>query len=219
MIHARWEVVSGDWRAVVGRVPLEAVAITDPPFGIAYESGMTQPDRWSGAVARSIVGDEDLHERDEFLEAWGARPALVFGSWRRRRPAATRALLVWDSKGALGMGDLSIPWKPSHQEIYVLGGGFVGSRGSDVLRYAPVQAMAKNGRVHPHQKPVDLMVALLDKCPRHWVVFDPFCGSGSTGVACIRTNHAFIGAEVDAGYVEVARRRISEAAAQSSLFD
>lgn len=201
----------GDWRDFLPGVVGEVVAVTDPPFGIAYESGMF------GELPRSIAGDEDTRERDEFLQAWGERPALVFGSWRVPRPTSTRALLVWDSKGALGMGDLAMPWKPSHQEIYVLGRGFTGKRGTDVLRYAPVQAMAKNGRVHPHQKPVDLMVDLLDKCPREWVVVDPFCGSGSTGVACVRTGHRFIGVEIDPNYAAIARDRIAQEEAQCRM--
>lgn len=206
---APWEVRAGRWQDYPDALEAADVLLTDPPYGIAYRSGMTAPNRWSGTVARSIVGDEDTQERDTLLAAWGDRPALVFGTWRIPRPVATRALLVWDSKGALGMGDLSLPWKPAHQEVYVLGRGFVGRRGSDVLRFAPVQAMAKNGRVHPHQKPVDLLVSLLDHCPRHWVVLDPFCGSGSTGVACQRTGHRFIGIECQPEYVAIARARIA----------
>lgn len=109
------------------------VMVTDPPYGIAYESGHF------GTLARSIAGDEDTAVRDAVLDVWGSKPALVFGTWRAQRPAATRMLLVWDTKGALGMGDLSLPWKPAHQEVYVLGSGFAGRRTSDVLTFAPGQ--------------------------------------------------------------------------------
>lgn len=119
------------------------VLVTDPPFGISWESGHF------GKLARSIRGDEDVSVRDAALAAWGDKPALVFGSWRRPRPNGTKMLLVWDTKGALGMGDLTLPWKPAHQEIYVLGTGFLGTRTSDVLSFAPVQAMADNGRLPP----------------------------------------------------------------------
>lgn len=145
------------------------VLVTDPPYGIDYQSAHY------GSLPRSIAGDLDTRERDGALAAWGDRPAIVFGSWRRPRPVGTRALLVWDTKGALGMGDLALPWKPSHQEMYVLGSGFTGRRTSDVLTYAPVQARASHGRLHPHQKPVDLLRDLLGKCPPG-VVADPFAG-------------------------------------------
>lgn len=44
------------------------------------------------------------------------------------------------------------------------------------------------------------------------LILDPFCGSGTTGVACMQTGRRFIGIEIDAGYCDIARRRIAEAA-------
>ena len=43
------------------------------------------------------------------------------------------------------------------------------------------------------------------------VVFDGFMGSGSTGVACVKTNRRFIGIELDGGYFNIAKKRIEEA--------
>src|SRR5260370_14440169 len=120
------------------------VLVTDPPYGISYESGHF------GTLPRSIFGDEDTSMRDAILAWWGDNPALVFGSWRAPRPMGTRTLLVWDTLGANGMGALDLPWKPAHQEIYVLGRGFTGKRTSDVLRFAPVQSRAAHRRFHPH---------------------------------------------------------------------
>lgn len=42
-------------------------------------------------------------------------------------------------------------------------------------------------------------------------VFDPFMGSGTTGVACVKTNRNFIGIELDQGYFDIAKRRIESA--------
>jgi len=183
--------------------------VTDPPYGIAYHSGH------DGILPRSIEGDGDTSVRDDALAMLDA-PALVFGTWRVPRPIGTRMLLVWDTLGALGMGDLSLPWKPSHQEIYVIGRGFEGRRTTDVLQCPPVQSMAVNGRVHPHEKPVRLMLMLLDKCPQG-TILDPFMGSGTAGVACVQTGRKFIGIEIDPGYFEIAKKRISEAQLQIRL--
>lgn len=182
------------------------VMVTDPPYGIGYASNWE-----SASLPRSISGDDDTLARDTALHLWGDRPALVFGTWRIPRPPATRMLLVWDTKGALGMGDLSLPWKPSHQEIYVLGTGFSGRRDSDVLCYAPVQSMAANGRVHPHQKPVSLMHDLIAKCPPG-VIVDPFAGSGSTLRAAKDLGRRAIGFEVDEAYCHVAADRLRQEA-------
>jgi DNA modification methylase len=186
------------------------VMVTDPPYGIGYESN------WPGVLPRSIQGDVDTSVRDRALALWGERPALIFGTWRRQRPVGTRMVLVWDTKGALGMGDLSLPWKPSHQEIYVLGAGFHGRRGSDVLVYAPVQSKAANGRLHPHQKPVDLLVELIGKCP-DGAALDPFMGSGSTLLAAYRSGRSAIGIEIEECYCEIAANRIEEARKQLPL--
>jgi len=192
----------GDCREVRDWLAADVLA-TDPPYGIAYNSGH------EGDLPRSIQGDEDTSVRDWALQVWGERPALVFGSWRRPRPVGTRMLLVWDTKGALGMGDLSLPWKPAHQEVYVLGSGFVGYRGTDVLCHAPVQSLAANGRRHPHEKPIPLMLDLLGKCPPG-VVADPFCGIGTTLRAAKDLNRRAIGIEIEERYCEIAAKRLSQ---------
>jgi DNA-binding CsgD family transcriptional regulator len=129
----------GDCREITAWLEAD-VLVTDPPYGIAYNSGSRRD-----TLAASIAGDEDTSLRDWALEAWG-RSALVFGTWRIPRPVGTHTRLIWDTKGALGMGNLAVPWKPSDQEIYVIGYDFTGRRDSNVLRHAPVQSMARNGR-------------------------------------------------------------------------
>ena len=190
------------------------VLVTDPPYGIDYRSGARRSDETM--LPRSIRGDQDTSTRDHALRRWSSTdelvepPALVFGTWKRPAPEATVQVLVWDTGGANGMGNLSIPWKPSHQQVYVIGDGeWQGRRTTDVLRYPPVQSLARNGRVHPHQKPVDLLVELIDKCPPG-VVVDPFMGSGSTLVAAKRCGRRAIGVELDEHYCEVAASRLAQ---------
>lgn len=129
-------------------------------------------------------------------------------------------VLIWDTLGALGMGDLRLPWKPSHQEIYVLGDseGFVGERGSDVIRHPPVQSMAKNGRVHPFEKPVGLIEKLIAKV-RASTIVDPFMGSGSAGVASVISGRSFIGCEIDPKHFATSVRRIKAELKRTPLFD
>jgi site-specific DNA-methyltransferase (adenine-specific) len=182
------------------------VLVSDVPYGIDYRSNRPRQ-----KLARSIAGDKDTAARDDVLTAWGDRPALIFGTWRIPRPEATRAVLVWDTKGALGMGAMDLPWKPAHQEIYVLGKGFRGRRDSDVLTVAPVQSLGYNGREHPHEKPVALMQRLIDKCPPG-IVADPFAGSGTTLVAAQSLGRKAVGVEIDERYCEVIARRLTQAA-------
>ena len=55
------------------------------------------------------------------------------------------------------MGDLAFPWKPSWEEIYILGQGWSGRRDEGVLT-GSVVTWASKGREHPNQKPVPLVV-------------------------------------------------------------
>ena len=89
--------------------------------------------------------------------------------------------------------------------------------GIDVLDY-PLITLKEIERGHPWPKPVRLFKKLVE----HWadpgdIVLDPFMGSGTTGVACVQTGRNFIGCEIDAGYFEIAQRRIALAQQQPLL--
>lgn len=65
---------------------------------------------------------------------------------------------------------------------------------------------------HPTCKPVSLMRWLVRLVtPPGGTVLDPFCGSGSTGIAAVLEGFDFIGVEESAEYVGIARRRIAHA--------
>jgi hypothetical protein len=84
-----------------------------------------------------------------------------------------------------------------------------------VLRFPSVNGQVS---VHPTQKPADLCAYLVRTYTNAGaVVLDPTCGSGSTGVGSLAEDRRFVGVERDPAYVEIARRRCAEAAAQPSL--
>lgn len=73
----------------------------------------------------------------------------------------------------------------------------------------------RSGKVHPTEKPVDLMRYLVRTYSNEGdTVLDFTCGSGSTGIACLMENRRFIGIENDAAYVEIARQRLTETRVQ-----
>lgn len=69
-------------------------------------------------------------------------------------------------------------------------------------------------KVHQTGKPIALMERLVEIVPPGGIILDPFMGSGSTGVACIRTGRRFIGVELDAHYHKVASDRLTAEAAK-----
>lgn len=196
----------GDCREVTAWLEAD-VLVTDPPYGMAYVSnaskyGSTTP----------IAGDATPHLRDDVLRLWGDRPALVFGTWRVPRPVA-RHLLVWDKGDNPGMGDLKMPWGPSHEEVYVLGAGFTGKRSGSVLRFPTLPPSAGYRPDHPTPKPIALMETLIQKCPPG-VIADPFAGSGATLLAARAQGRRVIGVEVEERYCELIASRL----AQGDLF-
>ncbi len=184
-------------------MPEADVIVTDPPYGYSHSSGR-EASAWRGEV---IAGDDSTDVRDSVLAAWPG-PAVVFGSCKMPAPAGTRATLVWDKGLAAGMGDLSIPWKPNWEHVYIIGTGFSGRRDSGVIsgRGYNVVTWASKGRVHPNEKPVGLMRDLIEKCPPG-VVLDPFMGSGSTLVAAKSLGRRAIGIEIEERYCEIAANR------------
>ncbi len=76
-----------------------------------------------------------------------------------------------------------------------------------------------DGNNHPTVKPIALMAYLIRiYCPSGASVLDPFCGSGTTGVAAIRENRAFTGIDLSTEYVKIAIERCSvEKVAQPEL--
>ena len=70
----------------------------------------------------------------------------------------------------------------------------------------------KDVRVHPTQKPVKLIMKILqDYSKRGDLVCDPFLGSGTTAVACLKTNRNYVGIEKEPRFYEAAIKRIEKA--------
>ena len=180
------------------------VMVTDPPFGYSHSSN-----REGKFQSEVIDNDNDLSAREKVLKAWNGKPALVFGSWKMPKPRSTKMVLIWDKGPAAGMGDLSLPWKPNWEEIYVLGSGFSGRRDSSILAGHTVVTWASKGRLHPNMKPVSLMEQLIGKCPPG-VIVDPFAGSGSTLRAAKNLGRRAIGFEIEERYCEIAARRLAQ---------
>ena len=186
---------------------LEAdVLVTDPPYGMAYESNRNR-DKRNVKIGRPVASDSDTAIREAALDLWGVKPALVFGKWTQPRPAATKARLIWD-KRVQGTGDLPIPWGPTDEEIYVLGSGFTGQRGSNVLPVQMLMSNDANRPDHPTPKPEGLMTLLVAKTVG--VIADPFAGSGSTLVAARNLGRKAIGVELEERYCEVIAKRLSQ---------
>ncbi len=74
------------------------------------------------------------------------------------------------------------------------------------------------GYGHAAQKPVDDVTHIVGHLsPQDGMILDPFMGSGTTGVACVKLNRNFIGMEINPDYFAVAQKRITDAQKQPAL--
>lgn len=189
------------------------VLVTDPPYGMSYQSNQRK-----GPKLDRVAGDADTATRDAAIALWGTqRPALVFGRWSVTPPDGERLRLIWWKEGNPGMGDLSIPWGPAHEDIHLLGVGWdrvtagVKRQGS-VITTTGVRGGAsgdENKTGHPTPKPEGLMTHLILRCPSG-VIADPFMGSGTTLVAAKALGRKAIGVELDERFCEIAAKRMGQ---------
>ena len=196
----RVTIYHGDCLAIMPALAFDVV-VTDPPYGCSASTS------WGGKYdGFKIAGDDTIEIRD-WLVGSLATPAAIFGSPRIQRPPC-RAVLIWAKGEHTGMGDLSFPWKPDFEEVYIIGDGWSGPRWSSVLRY---NARTDSGRNHPTEKPVALVASIIHRAPRG-MILDPFMGSGTTLVAAKELGRRAIGIEIEERYCEIAARRLDNCA-------
>lgn len=191
------------------------VLLSDPPYGVDHQPQESRAP-WT---KRAIVGDRDTALRDAMI-SWAGEdfPMLIFEGFTKPIPEP-RLLLVWDKGPSVSPArPADLPWRRNVEFIAVLGKGWVGVKDHGcVYRVAVPTGYGGRGRgrgiagrplrAHPHQKPIVLLEALLERCPPG-VVLDPFAGAGSTLVACQRLGRQAVGIELEERWLEVAVRRL-----------
>ena len=80
-----------------------------------------------------------------------------------------------------------------------------------------VQAPKGKNRIHPTQKPVELIKKLIELTTKKGdLIMDPFMGSGTTAVACVESKRNYLGFEISKQYCKQANERVKKTA--TSLF-
>lgn len=227
------EVVIGECRLLLGDC-LEILpelgrfdaCVTDPPYGARRPSAR----RLEGERFEEITGNDSVDSRWLPIAASLLRQSGAFylatvwdvlELWRSAMEQCglrVRNCLVWD-KGVHGLADLQTCWAPQHEFfLFAAKGRHVLNlpRPIDILRFQRVNSA---DLLHPYEKPVSLIEAMIRPSTRSGDhVADPYCGSGTTGVACVRLDRKFTGIEIDERYFEIACERIRREYAQPKLF-
>jgi site-specific DNA-methyltransferase (adenine-specific)/modification methylase len=209
----------GDCLEILPSIKKEVDAVvSDPPYGIGYQhSGNCKKNLY--ARTEKIHGDErpfdpthlfSILEYRESLKAFVGTRCVLFGAnhYADKIPAGVGQWMAWDKACGLGGADSFVDcefiWssaKNSRNIVHHLWKG--------VMRHGEEQNGAQK-RVHVSQKPIAVMVWVMDatRIGLNKTVLDPYMGSGTTGIACLRTGRRFIGIEIDDGHYATAKARI-----------
>lgn len=215
-----YSIVYGDCIQVMSQMNDQSIdfILTDPPYLVNYR------DR-SG---RAILNDVDQSWlQPAFTETYRVLREgsfmISFYSWTH----ADKFLETWREAGFRVIGHLVFRKQYcsqsrflgyQHEQAYLLAKGrpkVPAQPISDVLdmRYS-------GNQMHPTQKPVSALLPLIKSFTKEDdLVLDPFCGSGSTGIAALLAHRRFLGIELDPEYHRVAQNRLARrTAAQRSSF-
>jgi DNA modification methylase len=191
----------GDCRDIIPALPPVDCVVTDPPY--------------------SYDGNEFYFPVDAVDEALAAfiasRHCLVFYPSLGAIAGTPTAVHVWHK---------AVPIHPNSETGNVAGhhyeriAEYNGRKKCRVFRAAAIMpnfaACAAELTPHPTQKPLNLMQSIVSETKG--TVFDPFTGSGSTGVACVVLGRPFVGVEIQRKYFDIACERIAAAQSQGRLF-
>lgn len=210
----------GDCVAVLQSLEASSVdaVITDPPY--FQPASHYVPTRAEGAPRKTLADTSILQHFFNVFICECARILRSDGSVYifcdgQSYPIAFTALypfvkrvrpIVWDKLVSFN----GYTWR--HQHELIAWGELeetprIATGDGDIIRCGAVPV---GERLHPAQKPVELLMRLVEKTPSGGVVIDPFCGSGSTALAANRLGRKFIGADLDANYCDIAVSRLQE---------
>ncbi len=200
--------ILGDCREVLPTLGKVDAVVTDPPYGIRADEAAAKNKGKGGWKYYGKTQWDRERPSPKIFEAILAcsKEQVVWGGnyFTDFLPPSMR-WLIWD-KGQrdFSLADFEMAWT-SQQKA---------ARAFDYPRALAL----KDGKQHPTQKHVALMEWCLGFLPDANTILDPFMGSGTTGVACVKLGRKFIGIELDPGYFDIACRRIEQAYQQPDFF-
>ena len=207
----------GDCMDVMPTLGKVDACVTDPPYGIGagkYTRGGTQYGQSKAKCKVYALKDWDDKPPQDIIDLlldMSERQIIFGGNYFVLPPS--RCWLVWDKQNGEGSGyaDCELAWTnldKAVRRVYWRWAGMLQKNMGD----------KKEERFHPTQKPVGVMEWCINHLPKEDLIFDPFMGSGTTGIACANLGRKFIGIEREEDYFDIACKRIEEAYKQPDLF-
>lgn len=169
----------GDCMEVLPTLGKVDAVVTDPPYGIGADEN---PIRGRQV---NYVCNFDRERIDPYIFAQifeVSRNAIIWGgNYYTDVLYPSMQWLIWNKcQGDFSLSDFEMAWSSQN-------------RAARIFPYPRARTLL-DGKYHPTQKPVELMkwcIKILDNSPE--IILDPFMGSGTTGVACVKLGRKFIG--------------------------
>lgn len=197
----------GDCKEIMPLLGNFDALVTDPPYGLGKKMQGGGAKKWQEQCKK--MQEWDNHAPTELVEMAinKCEKSIVWGGNYFVLPPS-RQWLVWNKGGGMkgrSYAEAELAWCSMDGVVRV-------------FELSPHTAFCNGtNRVHPTQKPEKLMDWCLSFLPDSDTIFDPFMGSGTTGVACVKKDKTFIGIEKDKEYFEIACKRIYESQNQSVM--
>lgn len=216
---SNWEIVNGDCTLLIDKyINKNTIIVTDPPFNIGYHyKGYN--DNKDDIEYLSIISNilkkaptvlvhypEDIVKISVYTDIVPNRIISWVYNSNTRRQHRDIAFYGIDPD----FSKVKQPYKnPNDKRIQKLIAN--GSRGTNLYDWwnvNQVKNVSKEKTSHPCQMPLEVMDRIIKILPDNITVVDPFCGSGTTGVACIKNNIDFVGIEIVEEYAKIANERL-----------
>jgi site-specific DNA-methyltransferase (adenine-specific) len=139
----------------------------------------------------------------------------VFCGWQKidvfksafEKKFLVKNILIWD-KDWFGMGN---NYRPNYEMILLLCKTNVTTKSKNKSNLLKYRRMSSQKMTHSCEKPVALLKDLIEELSNSGeIVFDPFMGSGSCGVASVELDRKFVGIEIDQKYYDITKSRLEE---------
>jgi site-specific DNA-methyltransferase (adenine-specific) len=209
----------GDCREVLPTLGRVDAIVSDPPYGMNWNTDSTRftgggRKRGEGRSDRMIAGDTSKFDPQPWLSF---REVILWGSNHYAQELPVGQTLVWLKRYAHQYGsflsDAEVGWQKGGHGVFCFHAPDSAGRRQKEFTGDPFGGET----AHPTQKPVSLMIWCVERVKGD-VVFDPYMGSGTTGIAALACGRKFIGVEIDPDYFDIACRRIEEAYKQPDMF-
>lgn len=221
-----WRMICGDCLTVMPTLGMVDAVVTDPPYGI--DLGLAHAPSDNGGLgrkgnSRARQGHGIAHApyatSDDSYETFVADvvPALMYAIDHCERAAVFSGPHIHEQRKPDAIGGVfcpaataRTPWGfKSLLPVLFYGKAPDLNRGSFPTVISSTETADRRANDHPVPKPIGWMLWLVKLSTRTTdTVLDPFCGSASTGVACLRLGRKFIGIEKDPTYFALACERL-----------